>query len=97
MKLFLFYLILIVAFMILKVYNMVNLFEREKIRNRRLDLKLTLEEVGNICGVSKSTVKKWENLSTGHQPVFLCTKSKIIYKSIDLCIIIVYNVCIESG
>ena len=33
----------------------------EKIKNRRLDLKLTLEEVGNICGVSKSTVKKWES------------------------------------
>lgn len=32
----------------------------ERIKNRRLDLGLTLEEVGNIAGVSKSTVMKWE-------------------------------------
>lgn len=30
------------------------------INKRRMELKLTLEEVGNIVGVSKSTVKKWE-------------------------------------
>lgn len=32
----------------------------EKIKNRRIDLDLTLEEVGNIVGVTKSTVMKWE-------------------------------------
>lgn len=32
----------------------------DKIKKRRLDLNLTLEEVGNIVGVSKSTVMKWE-------------------------------------
>lgn len=31
------------------------------IYNRRKQLGLTLEEVGNAVGVSKSTVKKWEN------------------------------------
>ncbi len=31
------------------------------IRNRRLELNLTLEEIGNAVGVSKSTVHKWEN------------------------------------
>lgn len=31
------------------------------IYNRRKELDLTLEEVGNAVGVSKSTVKKWEN------------------------------------
>lgn len=31
------------------------------IHDRRIQLKLTLEEVGNIVGVSKSTVKKWES------------------------------------
>lgn len=31
------------------------------IRNRRKELGLTLEEVGNAVGVSKSTVKKWED------------------------------------
>lgn len=31
------------------------------IHNRRMELNLTLEEVGKIVGVSKSTVKKWED------------------------------------
>lgn len=31
------------------------------INNRRSELGLTLEEVGNAVGVSKSTVKKWED------------------------------------
>lgn len=31
------------------------------IKQRRLELKLTLEEVGNAVGVGKSTVKKWED------------------------------------
>lgn len=31
------------------------------IYNRRKELGLTLEEVGNAVGVGKSTVKKWEN------------------------------------
>lgn len=31
------------------------------IYNRRKELGLTLEEVGNAVGVSKSTVKKWED------------------------------------
>ena len=31
------------------------------INKRRLELKLTLEEVGNAVGVAKSTVKKWED------------------------------------
>lgn len=31
------------------------------IYDRRKELGLTLEEVGNAVGVSKSTVKKWEN------------------------------------
>ncbi|PHK50753.1 helix-turn-helix domain-containing protein [Staphylococcus edaphicus] len=30
------------------------------IKKRRLELNLTLEEVGNIVGVGKSTVRKWE-------------------------------------
>lgn len=32
----------------------------EKLRNRRIELEMTLEDVGNIVGVSKSTVMKWE-------------------------------------
>lgn len=33
----------------------------ELIHNRRIELNLTLEEIGNAVGVSKSTVKKWED------------------------------------
>lgn len=33
----------------------------EKIKNRRLELNMTLEEVGKIVGVTKSTVMKWES------------------------------------
>ena len=32
----------------------------EIIKNKRLELGFTLEEVGNACGVGKSTVRKWE-------------------------------------
>ena len=31
------------------------------IKNKRLEMNLTLEEVGNLVGVGKSTVRKWEN------------------------------------
>ncbi|SUK14682.1 transcriptional repressor [Staphylococcus agnetis] len=30
------------------------------IKSRRLELNLTLEQVGNMVGVGKSTVRKWE-------------------------------------
>lgn len=33
----------------------------EKIRNLRIEKGLTLEELGNMVGVGKSTVRKWEN------------------------------------
>lgn len=33
----------------------------DRIRARRLELGLTLEEVGRIAGVGKSTVRKWES------------------------------------
>ena len=32
----------------------------ERIKKRRLELDMTLEEVGKIAKVSKSTVTKWE-------------------------------------
>lgn len=32
----------------------------EMIRKRRLELGLTLEEVGNSVGVGKATVRRWE-------------------------------------
>ena len=33
----------------------------QKIKNRRAELGLTLEEIGNYVGVGKSTVRKWES------------------------------------
>ncbi|MCD8333753.1 MAG: helix-turn-helix domain-containing protein [Clostridiales bacterium] len=33
---------------------------KDRIKARRTELGLTLEQVGNYVGVSKSTVKKWE-------------------------------------
>lgn len=33
----------------------------DAIRERRKELNLTLEEVGDACGVTKSAVWKWEN------------------------------------
>ncbi len=32
----------------------------EKIKKLRLEQGLTLEQLGNMCGVGKSTVRKWE-------------------------------------
>lgn len=32
----------------------------EKIKKRRIELEMTLEEVGDLVGVTKSTVRKWE-------------------------------------
>lgn len=34
---------------------------KDKIKSRRLELGLTLEEVAGAVGVAKSTVKKWES------------------------------------
>lgn len=34
---------------------------QEKLKNRRLELGLTLEEVANAVGVSKATVQRWES------------------------------------
>mgnify|MGYP001090339750 CR=1 FL=1 len=31
------------------------------LKEKRLEKKLTLEQVGEIVGVGKSTVRKWEN------------------------------------
>lgn len=39
----------------------------EKIKNRRLMLDLTLEDVGKIAEVSKSTVMKWERGKVKHK------------------------------
>lgn len=33
----------------------------EKIRNRRLELRLTIEQVADRVGVAKSTIQRWES------------------------------------
>ena len=35
--------------------------ENLKLKDRRIELGLTMDEVANIVGVSKSTVSKWES------------------------------------
>jgi transcriptional regulator with XRE-family HTH domain len=59
-----------VAFLKLVWYNIIRIkFQKggtyveigKLINKKRLELGLTLEEVGNAVGVSKSTVKKWED------------------------------------
>lgn len=39
---------------------MMDLTTAERIKRRRKELDLTLEQVGNAVGVGKSTVRKWE-------------------------------------
>ena len=39
---------------------------RYNIKKRRLELGMTLEEVGNLVGVGKSTVRKWETGAIGN-------------------------------
>lgn len=53
---------LFVAFSILYAYNslMDGNFIGKIIHDRRIELELTLEEVGDFVGVGKSTVRKWE-------------------------------------
>lgn len=44
-----------------KKFLSVFINSNETLKNRRLELKLTLEDVGKIVGVGKSTISKWEN------------------------------------
>ena len=53
----------------------------ELIHNRRKELKLTLEEVGNAVGVSKSTVRKWE---TGYISNMKRDKIALLAKTLNL-------------
>ena len=54
-----------VAFWTLRHYNGREGGDRFSVgsllKDRRLELGLTLEQVGNAVGVGKSTVRKWEN------------------------------------
>ena len=54
-----------VAFWTLRHYNGREGGDRLSVgsllKDRRLELGLTLEQVGNAVGVGKSTVRKWEN------------------------------------
>lgn len=49
------------ASVLLLLYKEGDFMIGEKIKHRRLDLGLTLEQVGDSVGVGKSTVRRWEN------------------------------------
>lgn len=53
----------------------------EKIYNLRKQKGMTLEEVGNICGVGKSTVRKWE---TGFIANMRRDKIALLAKALDV-------------
>lgn len=53
----------------------------ELIHTRRKELNLTLEEVGNSVGVSKSTVRKWE---TGYISNMKRDKIALLSKTLKL-------------
>lgn len=68
------------------------------IRERRKELKMSMEDIGKSVGVHKSTVMRWENgdiatLKTSH--VFLL--SKILYLPIETLMGIENDKPVESG
>jgi len=55
------------------------------LRNRRQELKLTMKQVANACGVSEATVSRWETGETDkiqRGSIFLL--SKILYLPIEV-------------
>ena len=48
------------TFVLLSPWEVKDLNIGKKIHDRRIQLGLTLEQVGDYCGVGKSTVRKWE-------------------------------------
>ena len=70
----------------------------QTIKNRRLELRLSLEEVGKSLGVHKSTVMRWENgeiasLKTSHMYLL----SKTLYLPIKTLMGMDTDEPIESG
>lgn len=57
------------------------MINKDKLREKRLQLGLTLEDVGNIVGVSKSTVKKWE---TGYIENMKRDKIALLAKALEI-------------
>lgn len=55
------------------------------IHNRRKELGLTLEKVGNACGVNRSTVMRWENgRASDIKRSHIDTLSKLLYIPIPM-------------
>lgn len=54
---------------------------KKKLKNRRLELGLTMEDVGKAVGVSKSTVSKWES---GHIENMRRDKIALYAKTLDV-------------
>lgn len=59
------------------------------IKSRRLELGMTLEEVGDLVGVGKSTVRKWESGMIDNKqwyyPLLCFIISPYLARSITLC------------
>lgn len=55
------------------------------IHNRRKELGITLEKIGNACGVNKSTVQRWETGRAGDiKRSHIDTLSKLLYIPIPM-------------
>ncbi len=68
------------------------------LRERRIDLKYSLEDVAKYCGLSKSTISRWETgrieeIKRGH--IYLL--SRILYLPIEILLGLETNEEIESA
>lgn len=68
------------------------------IHNRRKELGITLEQIGNACGVNKSTIMRWEtgrakDIKRSH----IDTLSKMLYLPIEVLLGLDENVEVESA
>ena len=43
---------------------------KDKLKNRRIDLGLTLKQVANATGVSEGTISRWETVPRHEPPSF---------------------------
>lgn len=68
------------------------------IHNRRIELGLSLEKVGNACGVNRSTIMRWENGRASdikRQHIFIL--SKLLYLPLEILLGIDEDMPIENA
>ena len=55
------------------------------IHNRRKELGITLEEIGNACGLNKSTIMRWEKgIAKDIKRSHIDTLSKMLYLPLEV-------------